>query len=120
MAPHKKVKSSRTPMSRTEVKAPQTHNSPVSIWIHSMRVAYYKKSVFSGLSRSLFERIHLAIRSSPTPFGAATVAKQQRRTELIKQSGPHNCEVVLRTAMSAGLTASFPSSCGTGRLDGNS
>src|SRR6218665_1832228 len=60
---------SRTPRSRTEVeghiKAPQTLSSPVSRWIHRLRVAHHRKSVFSGLSRSLLERIHSAIRSTP-------------------------------------------------------
>src|SRR6218665_1074950 len=62
--------SSRTPRSRTEVedriKAPQTLSSPVSRWIHHLRVAHQRKSVFSGLSRSLLERIHSAIRSTPS------------------------------------------------------
>src|SRR6218665_365738 len=58
--------SSRTPRSRTEVKAPQTLSSPVSRWIHRLRVAHHRKSVFSGLSRSLLECIHSAIRSTPS------------------------------------------------------
>src|SRR6218665_2850401 len=62
--------SSRTPRSPTEVegriKAPQTLSSPVSRWIHRLRVAHHTKSVFSGLSRSLLERIHSAIRSTPS------------------------------------------------------
>src|SRR6218665_3130328 len=62
--------SSRTPRSRTEVeariKAPQTLSSPVSRWIHRLWVVHHRKSVFSGLSRSLLERIHSAIRSTPS------------------------------------------------------
>src|SRR6218665_2997246 len=62
--------SNRTPRSRTEVegriKAPQTLSSAVSMWIHRLRVAQHRKSVFSGLSRSRLERIHSAIRSTPS------------------------------------------------------
>src|SRR6218665_1194543 len=62
--------SSRTPRSCIEVegriKAPQTLSSPVSRWIHRLRVAHHRKSVFSGLSCSLLERIHSAIHSTPS------------------------------------------------------
>src|SRR6218665_3569675 len=58
--------SSRTPRSCTEVegriKAPQTLSSPMSRWMHRLRVAHHRKSVFSGLS--LLKRIHSAIRST--------------------------------------------------------
>ena len=46
--------SSRMPRSCTEVrghiKAPQTLSSPMSRWIHCLRVAHHRKSIFSGLS----------------------------------------------------------------------
>src|SRR6218665_3809742 len=51
--------SRRTPRSRTEVegriKAQLTLSSAVSRWIHRLRVAHHRKSVFSGLSRSRLE-----------------------------------------------------------------
>src|SRR6218665_1202198 len=67
--------SSRTPRSRTEVegriKAPRTLSSPVSRWIHRLRVAHHRKSVFlvsinrlytlagSGLELSLSILLHV-------------------------------------------------------------
>src|SRR6218665_3643151 len=78
-------RSSRTPRSRTEVegsiKAPQTLSSPVSRWMHHLRVAHHRKSVFLGLSRSLLERIHSAIRSTPSSI--------RRRCCGTVDGGPH-------------------------------
>src|SRR6218665_1063787 len=48
------------------LEAPPTLSSAVSRWIHCLRVAHHRKSVFSGLSRSRLERIHSAIRSTPS------------------------------------------------------
>src|SRR6218665_2561758 len=70
--------SSRTPRSRIEVegriKAPQTLSSPVSRWIHSLLVAHHRKSVFSGLSRSLLERIQSTTRSIPSSIRCRSCA----------------------------------------------
>src|SRR6218665_2002913 len=62
--------STRTPRLRTVVegrtRAPQTLSSEVSRFIPRLRVAHHRKSVFSGLRRSLLGRIHSAIRSIPS------------------------------------------------------
>src|SRR6218665_2276132 len=77
--------SSRTPRSRTEfegrTKAPQTLSSALSRWIHRLRVAHHRKSVFSGLSRSRLERIHSALRSTPSSI--------RRRCCATVDGGPH-------------------------------
>src|SRR6218665_1257500 len=63
------------------IKAPQTLSSPVSRWIHRLRVAHHRKSVFSGLSRSLLKRIHSAIRSTSSSI--------RRRCCGTVDGGPH-------------------------------
>src|SRR6218665_774122 len=77
--------SSRTPRLRTEVegriKAPKTFSSALSRWTHRLRVAHHRKSVFSGLSHSRLERIHLAIRSIPSSI--------RRRCCATVDGGPH-------------------------------
>src|SRR6218665_1854969 len=82
--------SSRTPRSRTvvegHIRAPQTLSSEVSRCIHRLRVAHHRKSVFSGLRRSLLERIHSAIRSI---FDAAAVQLSMEAPTCIAESRRH-------------------------------
>src|SRR6218665_4162269 len=59
-----------TPRSRTTVtgriKEPKTLTSPVSRRGHRLPVAHRRNSVFSELRQSLLDRIHSAIRSTPS------------------------------------------------------
>src|SRR6218665_515065 len=59
-----------TPRSRATVtgriKEPQTLSSLVSRWGHRLLVAHRRNSVFSELRQSLLDRIHSAIRSTPS------------------------------------------------------
>src|SRR6218665_1187672 len=69
--------SSRTPRSRTvvegRIKAPQTLSSEESRCIHRRRDAHHRKPVFSGLRRSVLERIYSAIRSIPSSIRCCAV-----------------------------------------------
>src|SRR6218665_3924595 len=76
---------SRTPRSRTEVegrtKAPQTLSSAVSRWIHRLRVAHHRKSVFSGLSAVGWNASIRPSAQYQAPFDAAAV---QLLTQFVK------------------------------------
>src|SRR6218665_3116709 len=75
MAPHGQVRLQQdaevTHKGRGPYQGPQTLSSPVSRWMHRLRVVHHKKSVFSGLSRSLLERIHST--QHQAPYDAAAV-----------------------------------------------
>src|SRR6218665_1751913 len=86
MAPHGQVRLQQdaevTHKGRGPYQGPQTLSSPVSRWMHRLRVVHHKKSIFSGLSRSLLERIHSTQHQAPYDAAAVELLMEGPRVKL--------------------------------------